>query len=57
MMETTTYARASRKKAKPRTKKPVDPMQLPGMRLGIDTTNVITRSMDEIRQSKNKNRR
>lgn len=55
MMETTTYARASRKKAKPRTKKPVDPMQLPGMRLGIDTTNVITRSMD--RQSKNKNRR
>jgi len=56
-METTTYARASRKKAKPRTKKPVDPMQLPGMRLGIDTTNVITQSMDEIRQSKNKNRR
>ena len=57
MMETTPYARASRKKAKPRTKKPVEPMQLPGMRLGIDTTNVITRSMDEIRQSKNKNRR
>jgi len=53
----TTYARASRKKAKPQTKKPMEPVQLPGMRLGIDTTNVITQSMDEIRQSKNKSRR